>query len=689
MQTWHESDGLDWIEGDPLSTPPGGIERPALAGLVIGSGYAHQSVATLGIADGAALLLRRELSRPIETAQGVVQVDARVEVGPLETVIALGGGVGAVRAALTRLSGLLADPGQVQVPAEPLPAPAHHPWSGWWNELAVWFGVGPASLSARLNPAWDGSEQLLRDAIGAMSPGRGAPAVGFATELELVGGVRGAGGSLPPRSPLRWRDVGPASVRGTYANNLLSARVPDGAAGMAGMQLLARTVDRGVVQMAGAAPGLTVTASSVDGNRLLLVRAQAGSEGYDPKRGRVPLTQALDAFGGLADSTVAEEVERHRAATRAQPPTAVGLAAQRLSTGVRSDQDQRIAEAERLTVADVRAAVAEIHDHLLLGIGADEDPPDGFPLHDPGPAPEPDDAAQVYRTRIPVQGEGGDTHLEIRASPTAMSAAHTPLRLIDRLLPDGPWPAGRRQARAPEGQVSGIDLTRVAGRFDYGSAYTTMVDADNRWIGIPWPALQRPDGLRRLVDEVVTADQRRELGPRPDVEAQIIRRIRRRRVSAVVLVAVLLLLISMFFWPDSRGPQQEPTVATVAMGETVSLANGSTITVSDADWQEGGGFPHPTVLAQVRFCGGGETVQRGADADDRNYASDAAFDIGGIDAVTRAGMRPSGTFLAGAQLDEGQCTSGMVSIEVEVPAPVEGATVRYTNILGDTVDWTM
>ena len=78
-----------------------------------------------------------------------------------------------------------------------------------------------------------------------------------------------------------------------------------------------------------------------------------------------------------------------------------------------------------------------------------------------------------------------------------------------------------------------------------------------------------------------------------------------------------------------------------------------------------------------------------AGASTRATSERSYFDLGRIDAVTRPGWQPAGeTYLRGAELESGQCTQGLISIEAEVAQPVETATIRYTNRLGDDIEWT-
>ncbi|ANS78965.1 hypothetical protein SGUI_1569 [Serinicoccus hydrothermalis] len=675
---------VDWVEGEPFAAPESGGEPPVMAGLVIGRGYAHQSIATLGAADTVAFLLRRELSRPLETASGTVQVEARSSVGLLETTLSALGTRAAVTSALQRLVEILHDPGLLEIPRE-LPAGDEHPWAGWNKELGAWFGVGPASLSAQINPAWTGDPAALRQEIAAAGPAR-APVVGFVSDPELIRPLPAGGGS-DLTVPLRWRDVGGHAVGATFENNLLTARAGLGAAGMTAIDLLAGTLHRSVITMTGAAKDLAVTAYPVGDSRLLTVRALTTPATYDHRRARSAVGEALAAYPALSEEALAARLDSIRSQAQ-RPPAVANLALTRLLTGERTDDAVRAAEVDALTAEAVREAVERLADNLLVGqAGTEEDP--AYPLLVPAPVPDPGGDAVTTRTRVPILDERrGDTHLEISATPTRVVSTTKPLTWVNAVFPDFPRRRGEPLPKQTEPVApSTLDLTRLVGRFDQGETYSSLIDEDGRVVGIPWNALRRPGPLREIVDGATSPEQRRALPPHPEADLLVTRRIRNRRISVALFTVVLLFFASMFFWPDSRGPQQEPTVATVPLGEQVTLGNGSTVTVSDARWETAEAYPHQTVLAEVEFCGGGETVQRGSDAQDRNVVGESHFDIGGTDAATRRGMRPGGTYLAATELEEGQCTSGLVSIEVEVDAPTQEATVQYTNQTGDDVQW--
>ena len=80
-------------------------------------------------------------------------MEARSSVGLLETTLSVLGTRAAVTSALQRLVEILHQPELLEIPRE-LPAGDEHPWAGWNKELGAWFGFGPMSLSAQVNPAW-------------------------------------------------------------------------------------------------------------------------------------------------------------------------------------------------------------------------------------------------------------------------------------------------------------------------------------------------------------------------------------------------------------------------------------------------------------------------------------------------------------------------------------------------------
>lgn len=473
----------------------------------------------------------------------------------------------------------------------------------------------------------------------------------------------------------------------TFENNLLTARVGLGPAGMGALDLLATTVHRSVVTMTEAANDLSITAYPVSGHRLVTVRALATPGTYDRTRARAALGEALAAYPRLSDDTVLTSLEGLRSRA-AQPQRPAGLALTRLLTGERADDTLRMAEVEALTVDEVRTATRELMDGILVGqVGSEPDP--DYPLLTPDPVPDPGGPAQTFRTRVPILDETrGDTHLEFTATPGRLVMTTKPLTWVNRLVPDFPRRRGEPlPPRTDPVAPSTLDLTRLTARFDQGEGYSSLVDEEGRVVGVPWNALRKPEPLRELVDAATAPEDRLVLPPHVEGDDLVTRRLRNRRWSVAMFAVVLLFFASMPFWPDSRGGSQEPTVTTVAAGTTATLANGSTIAVSEPTWQDEEVFPNPTLLAQIEFCGGGQTVAPGSDGDERNWADPGDFDLGRPDAVTRAGLRPSGDYFQGAQLDEGQCTSGQVSIEAELDGTPDSATVRYANGVGDEVQW--
>ncbi|HHU10438.1 MAG TPA: hypothetical protein GXZ60_10560 [Intrasporangiaceae bacterium] len=687
MDMWHRVGNVDWVQTAQLAIPPGHTTHPAAAGVVIGRGRAHQSMATLGVADALAYLLQRELTRPVETDTGVQQADVQVSVNLVATTISLFGERQAVAAGLSRLVAILEGDHEVELPETPFPAPPLQAMDNWRQELQGWFGCNPGSLSSTMNPAWDGSPEVLFDALDALRPTQGTAIVGFTSEPDLFVEISAPERELPQPCPLHWRAAGDRSVRATTPENLLSARTPTGAASIVAAHLLVQALHRTLVAVSGASHEVTGHLTPIDDSTLLLVRAVPSSGGVGDHGSGRAMEDALAAYPALADSVIEQALAQHRAVAQEQIP-GVHLAMTRLITGERTVGALRVAEAEALTIAAVREAMASINANILLSVGMDEVPVPSHPLLDPAPVPTDGVDLTSFRSVIPVALATGQlANLEILAGSGVVVSRPRPVTWFDRMFEP-------QYARTPKGQnkeelppESTVDLGRLAGRIDQGPVFTLLVDEEGRWLSIPWLALRRPEGLRTLIDAATGPDQLRHTPASDGHERAFRERLRRRRWSIAVFLSVIALLLILGLLLGPGRAKSAPTVTVVPMGQTVTLGNGATLTVSDLEWRTTDVLPHPTALARVEVCGG--QVERGGGFNPRNYASDSYFDLGRIDAVTRPGWQPAGeTYLRGAELESGQCTQGLISIEAEVAQPVETATIRYTNRLGDDIEWT-
>lgn len=158
-------------------------------------------------------------------------------------------------------------------------------------------------------------------------------------------------------------------------------------------------------------------------------------------------------------------------------------------------------------------------------------------------------------------------------------------------------------------------------------------------------------------------------------------------IQAIVSTGFILLLIFHPVTGHKSSEDQQPVISTVPAGQQVSLANGTTVTVSNPRWspiQNGG---RQSLSASVRACGGGRTIQPTGTSDERNTVGPDQFEITGISPASRA-IGTTDPFQP-TQLSRGECRSGLIAFSVDSTSPVSGAEIHYANTAGDDVTWTV
>ena len=671
MDRWTSVDGVRWLHR------PAATDGSALVTVVFGRGHGHQRVDQLGSLDAAVTLLARTLRRPVETSDGVRECAVLVEVNLFDTVVQLRGPSTALRHTLGVLDGLLRAPAAVAL--EPPPGPVlEHPFAGWGRELAAWFGAGPASLSTEFRAQEAGTPAALAAALGALHPSRGTPVVVATSEAGLVGCALGAD---PPPTALvaaAWRDRGPGSVVPTFQNNVLSARSALSAAGAAAEQILLGTLHRSLQLSTGST--LRVGVGSAGGHRLLAVRVSA-QEGED----MVPVHQAVLAAVAACGGLPAEAFE-DQAAQMAAPEVLevlagpVALARRALHTGEELSGGRVADQVAGLTVPRLREELGTLCQHLLVGLPGDEEPA-GFPLL---PATVIDTSAGAvtsrrsgrrarHRTKVAMPVDGRWAHALVARDGNALSVSAV---------------RGGRDWRPLTTRT--VDLAHLAARVERSSSTTLLVDQDDRRVQLTWPALARRGRLEAVVTAAVAPGAHLRVVPDAALDASVNRELRRRRRVLAGVTAFLVLVAGGIAaaqpWRDADQPL---TSESVASGTTVALANGSTLTVSDVRPAEVTGVESDVLLAQVRFCGGGPTVDASTSDDARNYISPDKFDLEGTPRNPLRTRPPGTTWLESTQLAEGDCAVGAVGFEVPPDLPAVGLWVRYSNLMGDQVRWSL
>ena len=696
MDGWQRINGVDWLCVEPVSGGDGSVE----AGLIIGHGYAHESPADLGLGATAMTALVQELNRPRETDDlRVVELSAAAQVNLQDTILRLVGSPDAVRLGLIALDALLSDPSTVEI--DELPDPPTYAWSGWTSELTAWFGMGTTAFAADYERPWSGDPERLRQLLGGLHPGRGAHVVGWASDQSLLGlafsGVDRPSESTTPESaaangPLRWRDPspvadGPRSIVGTFGNNLLTVRLREDPVSSLALRLLARTAHRNLVEFTQLVNGLDLTVEQVGGESIFALRAVPNAEGFDAAKTGHALIEAVEAYAGLTDAALADELDRARQPEALNLDLAPGgRAVDAFRSARRPERDEIVGYYESVTVAELRRATDRIRERALFSVHRSDDPAPGRPIWQPTPLPEvgKPEWSRRSRVRLPMDGTEG-TRPRISANTSVL---------------DVTAPTGRNHGQGPKEIRTAVDLTALAVRVDQGSTSTTLIDREDRRATVVWRAYARTARLRALVDAASPEGARVPAPEAPALAAEVSRRLLRRRLGRGVLALVLVGLFALVFVPplvtaikDATTTYQQPVVTTVRSGQLITLANGTTALLSEPTWRLSTDTTSrfEVLSANVRYCGGGETVDQNTAADARNYVSPDRFAVTGIAAASRSindlgSRRPA---LEATELKQGQCTSGEIAFSVAATSPVAGTRIHYRNGSGDDLTWTI
>lgn len=708
MANWRTLNGVDWLVAGGLPESPAEVEF----GLVLAHGYAQESPADLGIGSAAMAALSRELARPRETSDHrVVQVQTGVAVHLQDSVLLLRGDVESVRLAVAALDQLLSDP--THLDTADLPDQRRWAWSGWTQELRAWFGMGTPALAAHSEAAWPTDDPRLREFVRSLHPARGRRAVIWVSDPALAGvafdqpltdqseGGERSGGPVPSGPPLEWRTpaptaAGPGSLVGTYENNVLTARVPASRAQTWANRVLAQTVYRSLVEFSASAAGLDVTAELVGSDQLVAVRAEPHERGFDPAVVRAGLLEALEATAGFPDQVLEQEIARARAPESIEADLQLlGRAIDALRSGTRPSPAEIVAELDALTVADLREGLARLRSSSLLGVSAIDPPPVASPAEPASPAGPTDPADRslflppvLAPVRRPYLGRRGVIPQRTPAGLRRQSVRVTPETLQQTLKPV----RGSGQARG-KSTTTAVDLTAIVVRADEGSDRTTLIDREGRRVNLTWPTYWRVAPLRALVDDATPASTRMTSPAEPALAADLRRRLRTWRIGLVVQAVVYSgLLVLLILGPvTGRGQDQKPVVTTVSAGSVVTLGNGSTVAVSGGGWQQQAQRPRGNLTADVRYCGGGVTVDRDTGDDARNYVTPDRFEVTGIDPASRRSLvpNPRDLMLQATQLDQGQCTEGKIGFEIDAGELPPGTRIRYHNGSHDDISWTV
>ncbi|CCH80153.1 hypothetical protein BN12_780002 [Nostocoides japonicum T1-X7] len=681
MAGWIEGSGIDWLLGEAAPDADG-------AGLVVvlGRGLADQTIAGTGVAAEAAQVLHRELARPSEVpGVGVLEAQVHVSCDLLHTLVVLQGRPQAVAAAAARLERLLLDPVGIDEP-EPV-VTTGHPFPRWGRELAVLLGAGPATLSADLPPAGQGSTDRLTAWLRAMHPDAGTPVLGAVTHESLVGCCF-AGSATRLRPPrLTWRKRRPGSLETTQVDHLLATRAPATVAGGIAVRLLAATLDRALLLSGSGQRDVGWIESRIGEGRAVAVGTnQPVGDDDDGLPQRDLVAGALETYLGLASEVVADAIAVEQTPGRVDVLTGpVRTAVESLAAGRLLDPEDVRRSVAAIGVESVRDAMGQVADSVVLCVPPGAEPPESYPLltrDDPPPArPTPSTGQGVvatgssrHRARGSMQGEHRPEYLTVLRDGPSLRLRYAPSRRARLGVREEPF-----------------DLDRLVARIDHLSSYSVLVDDADRRITLPWSLLRGAASLRQVVEAATPPEGALRIEADGGFSQTLDRRRRRVRKVLIGAAAVLVLVVAGVLWATlaTRGDLRQPAVITeVATGRTATLPNGSRATVSAPRVTRvavGSAGPTDVLELSLRFCGGGPTMKGGTDTAARNYLRPSSFALEG----TPNGGPVTGAsgYLGDTELAQGECLTATLGFTVPKDLPSAGMAVRYTNAVGDQITW--
>ena len=198
-----------------------------------------------------------------------------------------------------------------------------------------------------------------------------------------------------------------------------------------------------------------------------------------------------------------------------------------------------------------------------------------------------------------------------------------------------------------------------------------------------------------MVDRAIPHGARITAPEATALAAEVSGKLWRRRIGRGLLGLLVLGLLALVVIPiagpairDATTTYQKPVVTTVAPGQLITLANGSTVLLSDPAWQSQtvSNAARQVLSAEVRYCGGGKTVDKNTAEDARNYVTPDRFEVTGISQANQSindvgSQQPP---LEATELQQGQCTSGEIAFWVSAAARSRARRSGITTAAGTT-----
>lgn len=650
VETWDRVNSVDWVH---LAGDEG---ADVVAGVMIGWGYADQPVRSPGLAHVVAASLHAALAQPDARPVGV-------SVQAFDTAIQLRGDVVQVQDGLERLDSILADPQRwITVPPN---WSSNHPYRGWAPELAAWTGPTRLTLGALVPWQSPGSDTEVMRAIAGLHPGTGRRIMAYTSDESLIG-CAFSGEPLDATSPPRLdhRAAGPASVHTRSQANLMSVVTPDTPAPAAAMQCISARLQHQLQNRHGGHPGIATMECVAGDTRLSLLKVDR-DERFDAQTVRAEFAQIISNPAAMSDEWLDFVIGRLQSPDLLTGKLQAGyLARQALLTGARLRVNDIVAEADGLTTRDVRAALEEISATALISIDPTGPAPDGYPLRTAPDIPR-KARHRIYQSWVLVPDTAGD------------KARYVTTRRGDALI------VQRKATKARPAETRQVDLSTLVARIDYGDDASSLIDAELRTVVVYWHNTLRGDRLRKQIDSLSDPEHtivHDPVGEMADVTSRA--KGRRRNLSIWTGVALAVAALLFFFQLTSQSSTQDD----VAMDETVTLGNGTTLRISDPTWIEAGPLGGPTLQVSVHACGGGPTQNTSTGSSDgRNYIAPSRFSLPGRDPIVRS---PPEDYLLTGTLNDGECVNGAVVFNHPSGEVPDVTVVEYSNLLDDRITWT-
>jgi hypothetical protein len=634
---WGDLGGYDW---QLLPAAQGG---PTVLGLTFGYGLLDESIAEYGALRYFASALRSELARPVELATNTVGVpEVEINIQPDTVAVSVVGDRDTVVGAWQRLPAFFDGTFAIE-PTEP------HPTDEWGWTVDMFARAGKNSYSLSLlpqEPPRVGAEKIAQ-LRSHLDPRKGAVRCLFYTNDETLA-VSFL--SAPETDPRKTLPPATPRARGNSTGGLISATaggalyftglLPRTTAGLAGALVMRTHFANALHTVSGREwPEVSCSPRGMGADLLFSINARP-SVSADLLR-RAVTVMLNEPVSDLLVDAVIDEVD-------ALP----------IWSFQRDRRVQGLLDEPPLNREQVRQALAEATRTLhITDIGIGEIP--GYPSLDRA---VPDDKQQEFTGVLP------------EAQLNAAGLAH-------RVT------IGNRTLRVPS-EDAVVDLDNAVVRVDLavGGGYVVW---DDLCTGIPVDPRVYANGaeLERRLEEKLAHVPRitpPDVGPDPVPEllSQKTNQKWRRWLGAGIALVVAVVVIVVTAMENSK-PSLEPVQKRLTLGQTATLASGTTITVEAVD-RAVTKDNEVTLTVGVRACAGENFDTEDDDAIAQRRIGPVNFQLWSGSGTAAMRVDDDRQQLQTITLPPGECTRGELIYQTRDP---DDLRLGYENPFGDDVVW--